>query len=226
MRARHAVSPRLVDVELSRCGAGLARAFYALGAPIQYSYHRAPLRLADVQTPYAARPWAMEMPSTGRPLHWPLLERLRARGVELAWLTHAAGISASGDPDLDASLPLPERYSVPSETMRAVYEARRAGHRVVAVGTTVVRALESAAMGVLDGITAIRLGCPNAHCRLRVVDAILTGIHSPGESHYELLGAFADRDTLDRAHAHEVHAGYLAHEHGDLMLLQLSATKP
>lgn len=236
VRSRSLVSARLIDVELDRSGAALARAMYAVGAPIQYSHHLAPLRLADVQTPYAARPWAMEMPSTGRPLHWPLLEALRSRGVELAWLTHAAGISATGDPALDASLPLPERYEVPAETMRAVYRTRRAGKRVIAVGTTVVRALESAAMGVLEGETAIRLGCPNAHCHLRVVDAILTGIHSPGESHYELLGAFVDRATLDRAHAHARESGYLAHEHGDLMLLsrsklgrsksQESATRP
>jgi S-adenosylmethionine:tRNA ribosyltransferase-isomerase len=214
-----AVSPRLVDVELDRHGASLGRAFYALGAPIQYSYHHAPLRLADVQTPYAGRPWAMEMPSTGRPLHWPLLDRLRARGVRLAWLTHAAGISSTGDLALDASLPLPERYAVPTETMRAVYETRRSGGRVVAVGTTVVRALESAATGVLEGVTNVRLGCPNHHCRLRVVDGILTGIHSPGESHYELLGAFVDRATLRHAHAHAVRHEYLAHEFGDLMLL-------
>lgn len=220
VRQRYAVSPRLVDVDFDRSGSALAQAIYAEGAPIQYSYHHDRLRLSDVQTPYAARPWAMEMPSTGRPLHWPLLDRLVERGVQLAWLTHAAGISATGDPNLDAALPLPERYSVPEETMRQVRATRERGGRVVAVGTTVVRALESAMLsGKLRDVTDVRLGCPNNHCRVLAVDGILTGIHSPGESHYELLGAFADRATLDRAHRHAVERGYLAHEFGDLMLL-------
>ena len=98
------------------------------------------------------------------PLRWSLLEALRRKGVALATLTHGAGLSNTGDPAIDAALPLPERYAVPQATVDAVAAARAAGGRVVAVGTTVVRALEGAAAdggGELRagaGVTALKLG--------------------------------------------------------------------
>ncbi len=215
---RSPLSPRLVRVRWDRAGDALASALYTAGAPVQYRHLHAPLSLAQVQTPYAARPWAMEMPSTGRPLSWRLLDRLRSAGVRHAFLTHAAGLSATGDPALDRALPLPERYEIPATTVAAVERARAGGGRVVAVGTTVARALESAAPEGLAGrgIATLRIG---PDYRRQVVDGILTGIHAPGESHYELLGAFAGRETLERAHAAALWGGYLAHELGDLMLL-------
>src|SRR5262245_6972970 len=103
------VSPRLVRIRFETDAEHLYREFYRLGRPVQYSYVREPLALWDVQTHYGARPWAVEMPSAGRPLTWGLLSRLREKGVRVASLTHAAGLSATGDPQLDAVLPLPER---------------------------------------------------------------------------------------------------------------------
>ncbi|MFO0744788.1 MAG: S-adenosylmethionine:tRNA ribosyltransferase-isomerase [Myxococcota bacterium] len=117
-------------------------ALYAHGRPVQYSYLGASLGLAAFQTPYATRPWAAEMPSAGRPLGAETLLALRRRGVGVATLTHAAGLSATGDAALDAALPLPERYDVPAATVAAIARVRAAGGRAVAVGTTVVRALE------------------------------------------------------------------------------------
>lgn len=211
---------RLVDLTFDREGDALARALYTAGRPVQYSHLHHPLRLEDVQTPYASRPWASEMPSTGHPLRWPLLRALQERGVALAWLTHAAGLSATGDPDLDRALPLPERYEIPAETVRLVASAER----VIAAGTTVVRALESAARASSGkekllpgrGLATLRL---DADFTLAVTDGILTGVHSPGESHWDLLGAFAPARLLARAHQVAALRGYRAHEFGDLMLL-------
>jgi S-adenosylmethionine:tRNA ribosyltransferase-isomerase len=160
------------------------------------------------------------MPSAGRPLSWQLLAALRRRGVELAWLTHAAGLSATGDPALDAALPLPERYHIPRATAAAVHRARADGRRVIAVGTTVVRALEGAARAGQwaggNGTTDLVLG-PDSE--LRAVDGILTGIHAPGESHFRLLGAFAPAALLDAASRHARARGYVPHELGDLCLV-------
>lgn len=220
LRAKVARSEgRLVDLTFDRAGDALARALYAAGRPVQYSHLHHPLRLEDVQTPYASRPWASEMPSTGHPLRWPLLRALQNRGVALAWLTHAAGLSATGDPDLDRALPLPERYEIPSETVGLIASAER----VIAAGTTVVRALESAArvgcgreLIAGRGVATLRLDADSA---LAITDGILTGVHSPGESHWDLLGAFAPAPLLARAHQVAVEEGYRAHEFGDLMLL-------
>lgn len=208
---------RLALLDFDRDGDALARALYAVGRPVQYSHLHHPLRLQDVQTPYASRPWASEMPSTGHPLRWPLLRALQERGVQLAWLTHAAGLSATGDPELDRSLPLPERYEIPEETARLVADAER----VIAAGTTVVRALESAAIAPRTlqagrGVATLRLDTDFA---LAVTDGILTGVHSPGESHWDLLQAFAPASLLNRAHQVAVERRYRAHEFGDLMLL-------
>jgi len=209
-------SPRLVDVRFDQEGAELWSALYRHGRPVQYSYVEAPLALWHVQTAYASRPWAVELPSAGRPLNWTVLSALARRGVKLAALTHAAGLSSTGDPALDALLPLSERYDIPSATAEAVRLARR----VVAVGTTVVRALESAADGegvkAGTGVTSLRIG---RTFRPRVVDGILTGIHQPGESHFELLLAFAAESLLRSALAHAEEAGYLAHEFGDSCLI-------
>ncbi len=214
-------TPRLVDVRFDRDGAGLVAALYVHGRPVQYSYLREPLSLWDVQTPFAARPWAVEMPSAGRPLTWGLLRALDAAGVALASLTHAAGLSSTGDAALDALLPLPERYDVPASTVAAVAAARGRGGRVIAVGTTVVRAVEANAVehGRLTagaGVARLRIG---PDFERRVVDGLLTGIHEPGTSHFELLAAFLDREHLTRAFEHAERAGYLGHEFGDASLV-------
>ncbi|HEY6002971.1 MAG TPA: S-adenosylmethionine:tRNA ribosyltransferase-isomerase [Anaeromyxobacter sp.] len=214
------LSPRLATLRFEGPRDALIAALYAAGRPVQYAHLRAPLELRDVQTPFAARPWAAEMPSAGRPLTWDLLSRLRRRGVAIAALTHAAGLSATGDPALDAALPLPERFEIPAATASAVGAARRRGARVVAVGTTVVRALEGSASENGGRVSAgrettdLRLG-PESH--RRAVDAILTGIHEPGTSHHALLGAFAPRALLDRALALAEERGFLGHEFGDAM---------
>jgi S-adenosylmethionine:tRNA ribosyltransferase-isomerase len=213
------LSERLVDLRFDREGASLWSRLYANGRPVQYSYAEAPFELWHVQVGYASRPWAAEMPSAGRPLRWELLLALRRRGIAIASITHAAGLSSTGDPDLDRALPLPERFEVPEATAGAVAAARG---RVVAVGTTVARALEGAALqsgGVLragSGETDLVLG---PGYRPLVTDGLFTGVHEKSASHYALLHAFAPADLLDRASAHAEAAGYLSHEFGDSWLI-------
>ena len=198
--------------------AGLARH----GRPIQYAHVPAPLALWDVWTRIAGPPVAFEPPSAGFALDWRALAEMRRRGAEFASVTHAAGISSTGDEKLDRLLPFDEPYHIPEATARAVRRAKSQGGRVVAVGTSVVRALEHAASSdgrvrAGDGIATQRLG-PSS--RLRVVDAILSGTHEPGTSHYELLRAFLDDATLRRTITELDARGYRTHEFGDSVLIE------
>ena len=205
-------SPRLLTVRLGADPEAMWAAIYAVGRPVQYSYLREPVPLAAVQNVYAGAPWAAEMPSAGRVLTAAVLRRLRDRGVRVVALTHAAGLSATGDAALDAALPLPERYHIPEATAAAVRSARR----VIAAGTSVVRALEDSGGVAGDGIATLRLA---PHTQPRVVHGVLSNMHSPGESHFELLAAFAGEALLARAGQHAAARGYLAHEFGDVTLI-------
>jgi S-adenosylmethionine:tRNA ribosyltransferase-isomerase len=215
-------SDRLVTLRFDATGDALYAALYRSGRPVQYAHLDAPLPLWHVQTAFAARPWASEMPSAGRPLSWELILSMRARGVRFASITHAAGLSSTGDDRLDAALPLRESYDVPPATALAVQETRARHRPVVAIGTTVVRALEASALAGAGSVQAgksetdLRI---DAHHPLRAVDAILTGMHEPGTSHAALLEAFAPAGLLDRAFTAADDAGFLGHEFGDSMLV-------
>lgn len=191
-------------------------AVYRRGTPVQYSYLADDLALGAVQTAWAGRPWAVEAPSAAFPLTWRVLDGLRQRGVGVVTLTHAAGLSATGDAGLDAALPLPERYEVPEATLAAIAGTKARGGRVLAVGTSVVRALESAARGPRAGTTRLKLGETS---ELRVVDGLLSNVHGPGESHFELMQAFAPAGLLAQAFDHAIANGYLIHEFGDATLI-------
>ncbi len=190
--------------------------------PIQYAHIAAPLELWDVWTRIAGPPVAFEPPSAGFALDWQLLSQMRDRGIAFETITHAAGISSTGDEELDRLLPLDEPYRIPEVTARAIQRTKERGGHIVAVGTTVVRALEHSATGdgrvrAGDGIATQRIG-PSSH--LHVVDAILSGTHEPGTSHYELLRAFLDDATLERASKELDESNYLTHEFGDSVLIE------
>jgi S-adenosylmethionine:tRNA ribosyltransferase-isomerase len=198
---------------------GLARH----GRPIQYSHLPVPLAVWDTWTPLAGPPVAFEPPSAGFLLDWGMLAGLSARGVGFATITHAAGISSTGDAKLDRLLPLDEPYRIPPSTARAIQHAKAGGSRIIAIGTTVVRALEHAAE-LNDGtppageqVATQRIGPCS---RLRVVDAIISGAHEPGTSHYELLRAFVDDHTLSRIDRELNAHDYRTHEFGDSILLE------
>lgn len=217
--------PRLVrlrfDGTADEIWAGLARH----GRPIQYAHLREPLALRDVWTPIAGPPVAFEPPSAGFAIDWGMLAEMHKRGVFFATLTHAAGISSTGDEELDRRLPFDEPYFIPAATAAAAELAHDDGGRIIAIGTTVVRALEDAV--VADGRVRSGEGLAtrriDASTRLRVVDAILSGTHEPGTSHYELLRAFADDETLLRADRELEGRGYLTHEFGDSVFIERRA---
>jgi len=201
--------------------AGLAR----YGRPIQYAHEPEPLALWDVWTKIAADPIAFEPPSAGFALDWRTQSVWRQRGVGFTTLTHAAGISSTGDPTLDLRLPLDEPYFIPRHTVSAINHVKTKGGRVVAVGTTVVRALESAtnadgSLRVGNGVAKGRIG---RDTRMRTVDAILTGVHRCGESHFELLEAFVDDPVLAKISEAFIKHGYRPHEFGDSMLIERRA---
>jgi S-adenosylmethionine:tRNA ribosyltransferase-isomerase len=213
--------PRLVALRLAGSADAIWAGIARHGKPIQYAHVDTPLALWDVWTQVAALPVAFEPPSAGFVLDWALLGALRERGVGFATLTHAAGISSTGDPLLDARLPFDEPYHLPASTVQAIARTHAIGGRVVALGTTVTRALEHAASrGPLQagpGLADQRIG---AHTRLRVVDAIVSGTHEPDTSHYELLRAFAGDEVLRRASAALERNGYRTHEFGDSVLIE------
>lgn len=217
-------SARSVTVRFSHVGAAFWQRLYRLGRPVQYAHLDAPLALWDVQTPFASRPWAMEIPSAGRPLSWSLLEAIRAGGVVVATVTHAAGLSSTGDAALDATMPWPERSEVSQSTVDAISACRSRGGRVLAVGTSVVRALEGRAAqsprSVLvepgRGMTDLVLG---EGYTPRVVDGVLTGMHEVGTSHFALLSAFAEPALLHASLRFAAARGYLQHEFGDSALV-------
>jgi len=192
------------------------------GRPIRYAHHAARYRLDEHQTVYADRPGSAEMASAGRPFTAELLVRLMARGVAVAPVVLHAGVSSqeAGEP------PLPERFEVPSDTARLVMSARCAGHRVIAVGTTVVRSLETATdedgfTHAASGWTDLVLG-PDRPAR--AVTGLITGLHAPEASHLLLLEAVVGPDLVAQAYRAALSRDYLWHEFGDssLFLPELS----
>lgn len=208
-------APRLVDIRFA--SPELVRELFEQGRPIQYSYLREDLHVWDQQTIFAGPPISVEPPSAGFPFNWNLLQALRARGVRIATLLHGAGLSSTGDPKLDARLPLAEYFEVPASTLEAARDARLRGHRVIALGTTVARALESAfALDRPRGYTDLKLG---AQTRLRITTSLVTGMHEEGTSHAELMRAFRGTELLRQADREAKERGYRAHEYGDLAFL-------
>ena len=214
--------PRLIALRFAdgpdAVWAGIARH----GQPIQYAYMEQALALWDVWAPIAARPVAFEAPSAGFALDWRTLGEMRRCGVGFATVTLAAGISSTGDAALDARLPLDEPYRISPAAARAIRGTKARGGRILAVGTTVVRALEHAGARTGNVVAGERVANQrvDAHTALRVVDAILSGAHEPQESHYHLLRAFQDDETLARATAALEARGYRSHEFGDSVLVE------
>ena len=217
--------PRLVDIRFHAGVDEIWAAFARHGRPIQYSYIQEGLAMWDTWTSIASQPVAFEAPSAGFVLDWATLRALRARGARVASITHAAGISSTGDPDLDRVLPLDEPYVIPPATAALVNRTKQYGGRVLAVGTTVVRALEHAARGIGHvrsggGVATGRIGTQTG---LLVVDGIVSGMHEPGTSHYELLGAFQEGHTLETMAAEAEEHDYRSHEFGDVVFMERSA---
>lgn len=187
------------------------------GAPIAYAYVDRSFPMREYQTFFARSLGSSEMPSAARPFTKPVVERLRSRGVEIATITLHCGVASFEAPERPGT----ERFSVSNEAADRVNAARREGRRVVAVGTTVVRALESAATrgGLIasSGWTDLVIG--EAY-QLKAADALLSGYHDPTATHRSLLRAFVDSDLLEDAYTEAGEHGYACHEFGDVHLIE------
>jgi S-adenosylmethionine:tRNA ribosyltransferase-isomerase len=187
------------------------------GHPIRYGYVEREWPLTDYQNVYAIEPGSAEMASAGRPFTAELITRLVAQGTLVAPITLHAGVSS---PERHEP-PYAERYRVPAETARLVNAVHGWGGRVVAVGTTVVRALET--MTAEDGTVGAGRGWTNLVITpqrgLRAVDGLVTGWHEPAASHLELLRAAAGDELLARSYREALANGYLWHEFGDSHLI-------
>jgi S-adenosylmethionine:tRNA ribosyltransferase-isomerase len=185
------------------------------GAPIRYAHEPTGRPLSDHQTIFATKPGSAEMPSAGRPFTRRALTRLRERGIGVQRITLHTGVSSQER----GERPYPERFAVSAHTAERVNQARAGGHRVIAVGTTVVRALETVSDGQVragEGWTSLTVTPERG---VHAVDGLLTGWHEPEASHLLMLEAFAGRELLERSYAAAVASGYRWHEFGDLHLL-------
>jgi S-adenosylmethionine:tRNA ribosyltransferase-isomerase len=218
--------PRLIEMRFQDSVEAIWEGLARYGRPIQYAHLSQPLEIGDTWTRIASQPVAFEPPSASFMLDWAMIQLLRSRRARFATLTHAAGISSTGDPDLDRLLPFEEPYHIPSSTA-ALIDTNRGRGRVIAIGTTVVRALEHAARpdGTIrsgNGIATQRVG---PLTQLRVVDAIVSGVHERGTSHYELLRAFQNGEALERMESEAETRGYRGHEFGDSVFLERCSFK-
>ncbi len=187
------------------------------GHPIRYGYLSADRPITDYQTVYGQEPGSAEMPSAGRPFTPELVAALIARGIAVAPVVLHTGVSSLER----GERPYPERYRVPEPTARLVAATRAWGGRVIAVGTTVVRALETVARpdGSVDsgeGWTGLVVTRERG---LRAVDGLLTGWHEPESSHLSMLEALVEPYVLARSYEAAVEDGYLWHEFGDTHLI-------
>lgn len=218
--APHPGLPRLWFV---RVEGDLQRAMERAGSPIRYGYLEAPFPpLEAYQTLFARRPGSAEMPSAGRPFTARVVNALQARGIALAGVTLHTGVSShelEAD-EVEDQVLYAEPFEVPQRTAEAVNAAKREGRPVIAVGTTVVRALESAWDGervrAAAGFTRLLVhpGRP-----VQTVDGLVTGLHDPLASHLAMLYAVVPKELVRAGYTEAVREGYLWHEFGDSHLL-------
>ncbi len=189
----------------------------AHGHPIRYGYVPSSWPLSAYQNVYAIEPGSAEMPSAGRPFTAELITRLVAGGVLIAPITLHTGVSSPEGHER----PYPERYRVPEHTARLVNAVHAWGGRVIATGTTVVRALET--VGFQDGTVAAGGGWTDLVVTpergLRTIDGLLTGLHESDSSHLDLLRAAAGEELLTQSYREAVERDYLWHEFGDSQLI-------
>ncbi len=215
--ARYASGARLLLARFCEAGSSIESFLDVHGAPIRYGYVEKSWPLAAYQTVFATTPGSAEMPRAARPFSAELLTRLLTRGVLMAPITLHTGVSSPEQHEQ----PIPEYFQVPDATARLVSATRGWGGRVIAVGTTVVRALESAAAAPgrarpKSGWTGLVV---RPEQRLQLVDGLITGWHEPEASHLQLLEAVAGRPLLERCYQAALSQHYLWHEFGDSHLI-------
>ncbi|WP_409252336.1 S-adenosylmethionine:tRNA ribosyltransferase-isomerase [Bacillus sp. SCS-153A] len=211
----------LVILSFSIGGVALMDYIYSFGEPIRYEYIDSDWTLDAYQTAYASVPGSVEMASAGRAFSWKMLQELKDKGIKTAFLTLHTGLSYYGNDRWPNPNKHPEAFHIPEETAKIINDVRRAKGRVIAVGTTVVRALETAAdeKGCLretNGITNLYI---KKEYQLKAVDGLVTGLHEPEATHLEMLAAFTEEHHLFTAYRQALKKGYLWHEFGDMNLI-------
>jgi S-adenosylmethionine:tRNA ribosyltransferase-isomerase len=200
---------RLWESDVDTFGRGVPAYLATHGRPIRYSYVRERWPLSYYRTVFGVTPGSAEMPSASRPFTEAVVTRLVALGVQFAPVLLHTGVAS---PEAHER-PYPERFAVPRTSRDVVARARADGRRVIAVGTTAVRAIESDGdEGWTDLIVTPERG-------VRHVDGLLTGFHEPRASHLDMLAAVAGQDLLADTYREAIAAGYLWHEFGDVNLL-------
>jgi S-adenosylmethionine:tRNA ribosyltransferase-isomerase len=208
----------LKTILFSKKGTDLFNSIYAIGEPVRYEYIHNKWGLDYYQTVFASHPGSVEMPSAGRAFSWELLFALQRKGIELDFIQLHTGLSYMLDDELETS-PADnyEEYHLSEKTIEKIRKTKASGGRVIAVGTTVVRALESAGItGALNGITNLYI---NQNFELKMVDGIITGLHEPKASHLDMLTAFVPHNLLWNAYQEAIGERYLWHEFGDMNLI-------
>jgi S-adenosylmethionine:tRNA ribosyltransferase-isomerase len=197
-------------------------AMYRFGKPITYGYVEVDYPLEAYQTIFSTTPGSAEMPSAARPFTARALQSLEDRGIQIASLLLHTGVSSLEveSEDVEEHPLYPEAFHVPAATAQAVNAARAEGRRIIAVGTTAVRALESAWDGVqvrpTKGFTRLYVHPGRG---VNVVDGLLSGLHDPATSHLAMLYAIAGQEMILSAYAEATREGYLWHEFGDSHLI-------
>lgn len=213
----------VLDVHLKRVlkikfvARNISQEILKLGSPIQYSYLKEELKIWDQQTVFSSAPLSAEPPSASFVIDWKLILGLKTKGVEVVTILHSAGISSSGDPEIDKMLPFDEFYELDLDVLDKIQKAKDAGHKVVALGTTVLRALESAARsGKARGLANYKIE-PNSN--IKTASVLFSGMHEPDSSHMKILKSFCSLGVLNNGYEQAIDSGYQGHEYGDVSLL-------
>ncbi|WP_413309664.1 S-adenosylmethionine:tRNA ribosyltransferase-isomerase [Bacillus sp. 1P10SD] len=216
--SRASTNTPFITIQFSKQGTALYDEIYSLGEPVRYEYINNPWELNYYQTVFGTQPGSVEMPSAGRAFSWELLFKLKKKGIKLVFIQLHTGLSYLLDDKWDHS-PTEnyEEYNIPEEAWDTIIRAKVEGRRVIAVGTTVVRAMETVALdGSLMGWTNLYI---KPTYNLKIADGIITGMHEPEASHLDMLSAFIEKNLLHSAYQEALNEGYLWHEFGDMNLI-------
>jgi S-adenosylmethionine:tRNA ribosyltransferase-isomerase len=219
---------------VSRDTGGVSEHLERLGhVPLPPYIHRTdePVDRERYQTVFAKKSGAIAAPTAGLHFTPEILDKIRARGIEICELTLDVGLGTFQPvhaETLEEHVIHSESYEIPAQTAHRIKEARAEGQPILAIGTTVVRALEAAALRAVESDTAELLAAGKADANLfiypgfqfRVVDALLTNFHLPRSTLLALVSAFAGRENVMAAYNHAVEAGYRFYSYGDCMLIR------
>jgi S-adenosylmethionine:tRNA ribosyltransferase-isomerase len=211
----------LVQVEFSRGGVELMDFIFKWGEPIRYEYIEAPWPLDYYQNVYGSVPGSVEMASAGRAFTWKLIRALKEKGIGIVFIQLHAGLSYYGNDRWPMPQNHPEDFHVSSEAVKEILYAKDRGSRIIAVGTTVVRALETVMtyygqLQPADGTTNVYI---SGDTPLQIVDGLITGLHEPEASHLDLLKAFISESKLENAYQIALAKNYKWHEFGDMNII-------